>query len=57
MKYNPIDVTLFKTNRKNFTSKLKTNAIAFFNSNDEYLRSGDQTFPFKQNSDFFILQE
>lgn len=55
MKYNPIDATLFKTNRKNFTSKLKTNAIAFFNSNDEYLRSGDQTFPFKQNSDFFYL--
>lgn len=55
MKYNPIDVTLFKTNRKNFISKLKTNAIAFFNSNDEYLRSGDQTFPFKQNSDFFYL--
>ncbi|MFD2161728.1 aminopeptidase P family protein [Paradesertivirga mongoliensis] len=55
MKYNPIEVTLFKTNRKNFTSKLKTNAIAIFNSNDEYLRSGDQTFPFKQNSDFFYL--
>lgn len=55
MKYNPIDESLFKRNRENFISELKTNAIAIFNSNDEYLRSGDQTFPFKQNSDFFYL--
>ena len=55
MKYNSIDNRLFVENRKTFSSKLKTNAIAIFNSNDEYLRSGDQTFPFKQNSDFFYL--
>ncbi|MEJ6981174.1 aminopeptidase P N-terminal domain-containing protein [Pedobacter sp. P351] len=55
MKYNPIDQNLFKTNRDNFISNLKINAIAIFNSNDEYLRSGDQTFPFKQNADFFYL--
>ncbi|MBC8052874.1 MAG: aminopeptidase P family protein [Sphingobacteriaceae bacterium] len=55
MKYNPIDASLFRENREKFVSKLKTNAIAIFNSNDEYLRSGDQTFPFKQNSDFFYL--
>lgn len=55
MKYNPIDSFLFKNNRKKFSTNLKTNAIAIFNSNDEYLRSGDQTFPFRQNSDFFYL--
>jgi len=55
MKYNPIDNSLFKKNRENFSTNLKTNAIAVFNSNDEYLRSGDQTFPFRQNSDFFYL--
>lgn len=55
MKYNPIDNSLFEKNRKNFSTNLKTNAIAIFNSNDEYLRSGDQTFPFRQNSDFFYL--
>lgn len=55
MKYNPIDPFLFKKNRKNFSTQLKTSAIAIFNSNDEYLRSGDQTFPFRQNSDFFYL--
>lgn len=55
MKYNPIDAGLFIKNRKDFSSRLKTNSIALFNSNDEYLRSGDQTFPFKQNADFFYL--
>ncbi|MBC7914358.1 MAG: aminopeptidase P family protein [Pyrinomonadaceae bacterium] len=55
MKYNPIDSALFCTHRKHFASKLKINSIAIFNSNDEYLRSGDQTFPFKQNADFFYL--
>lgn len=55
MRYNHIDASLFKENREKFISNLKTNAIAVFNSNDEYLRSGDQTFPFKQNADFFYL--
>lgn len=55
MKYNSIDSQLFVNNRKRFCSELKTNSIAIFNSNDEYLRSGDQTFPFKQNADFFYL--
>lgn len=55
MKYNSINVQLFSENRKNFCSQLKTSSIAIFNSNDEYLRSGDQTFPFKQNADFFYL--
>jgi Xaa-Pro aminopeptidase len=55
MKYNPIDSILFRGNRENFISKLKANGIALFNSNDQYLRSGDQTFPFRQNSDFFYL--
>ncbi|HEY0055604.1 MAG TPA: aminopeptidase P family protein [Pedobacter sp.] len=55
MKYNPVDSLLFISNRKKFTSQLKFNAIALFNSNDQYLRSGDQTFPFRQNSDFFYL--
>lgn len=55
MKYNSINFQLFVNNRKRFCSELKTNSIAIFNSNDEYLRSGDQTFPFKQNADFFYL--
>jgi len=55
MKYLPIDNNLFISNRKNFVSRLKPLSIAIFNSNEEYLRSGDQNFVFKQNADFFYL--
>jgi len=34
---------------------LPKNALAVIHSNDELLRSGDQFFPFRQNSDIFYL--
>ncbi len=34
---------------------LPGNALAVINSNDELLRTGDQYFPFRQNSDIFYL--
>ena len=55
MKYLPIDNSLFILNRKNFVSRLKAHSIAVFNASDEYTRSGDQNFVFKQNADFFYL--
>ena len=55
MKYTPIDKILFRNNRQNFTNRLKRNSIAIFQSNDEFPRSGDQTYPFKQNPDLFYL--
>jgi len=55
MKYLPVNQQLFLYNRKNFVSRLKSSAIAIFNANDEFPRSGDQTFVFKQNADFFYL--
>jgi Xaa-Pro aminopeptidase len=55
MKYLPVNERLFTINRKNFVSRLKANAIAIFHSNDEFPRSGDQSFIFKQNPDFFYL--
>ncbi len=55
MKYLPIDKKLFVNNRYNFCKTLKVNSVAIFNANDECLRSGDQTFPFKQNADLFYL--
>ncbi|WP_374948757.1 aminopeptidase P family protein [Mucilaginibacter sp.] len=55
MKYLPVNEGLFTINRKNFVSRLKNNAIAIFHSNDEYPRSGDQNYLFKQNPDFFYL--
>jgi Xaa-Pro aminopeptidase len=55
MKYLPVNEVLFTNNRKNFVSRIKFNSIAIFNSNDEFPRSGDQNFTFKQNADFFYL--
>ncbi|RZL55776.1 MAG: aminopeptidase P family protein [Pedobacter sp.] len=55
MKYKQINNLLFIKNRSNFINRLKTNAIAIFQSNDEFPRSGDQNFPFKQNADLFYL--
>ncbi|MFF5381963.1 aminopeptidase P family protein [Pedobacter suwonensis] len=55
MKYPTIDQSLFILNRKNFCNTLKNNSIAIFNSSDEFPRSGDQNFVFKQNPDLFYL--
>ncbi|WPU93661.1 aminopeptidase P family protein [Mucilaginibacter sabulilitoris] len=55
MKYPSIENNLFTNNRKNFVSRTKYNSIAIFHSNDEFPRSGDQAFLFKQNPDFFYL--
>jgi len=55
MKYLPVNELLFINNRKNFVSRIKLSSIAIFNSNDEFPRSGDQSFVFKQNADFFYL--
>ena len=55
MKYPITKQELFIQNRVNFNSKLKMNAISILNSNDEFPRSGDQNYPYKQNSDLFYL--
>jgi len=55
MKYHPISNNLFSLNRKNFVSRLKPSSLAIFNAADEYTRSGDQNYLFKQNADFFYL--
>jgi len=55
MKYKEISSSLFLMNRENFANLLPDNAIAIFQSNDEFPRSGDQNFPFKQNPDLFYL--
>src|SRR6202012_3830003 len=55
MKYTPISKDLFTNNRKSFVSRLKPCALAIFHSNDEFPRSGDQAYIFKQNADFFYL--
>jgi Xaa-Pro aminopeptidase len=55
MRYSKIPSELFKKNRKKLISKLKKNALAIVASNDEMPRNGDQTHPFRQNSDTFYL--
>lgn len=55
MKYSPIKKTFFENNRKKLVKKLKPNSLVVLNSNDEMPRNGDQTFPFRQNSDIFYL--
>jgi len=55
MKYRNIDSALFVENRKRFTAQMKPNSIAIFRSNYEFVRNGDATMDFKQNSDFFWL--
>ncbi|MBP6335139.1 MAG: aminopeptidase P family protein [Bacteroidia bacterium] len=55
MKYDAIDNKMFIENRKSFVQQLAQQSIAFFNSNDEMPRNGDQNFPFRQQSDLFWL--
>ncbi len=55
MRYKKISSELFVKNRKKLIKFLKNNSIAIVNSNDEIPRNGDQTFPYRQNSDFFYL--
>lgn len=46
---------LFCQNRQKLVSRLRRNSFAVFHSNDEMPRTGDQFFPFRQNSDLFYL--
>ncbi|MBE0637879.1 MAG: aminopeptidase P N-terminal domain-containing protein [Bacteroidales bacterium] len=55
MRYEPLDPALFSGNRERFGSLMKPGSVAIFNANDEYPRSGDQFYPFRQHSDFFYL--
>ena len=50
-----IDSQLFVKNRANFASNMRSNSIAFFNSNDIYPVSADSTLPFEQHRDIFYL--
>lgn len=55
MKYQKINNLLFTKNRERFINLLKDNSLAIFQANDEFPRSGDQNFLFKQNPDLFYL--
>ncbi|KHJ37897.1 Xaa-Pro aminopeptidase [Pedobacter glucosidilyticus] len=55
MKYITENADLFVLNRNNLAKQLKKSSLAIFNSNDEYTRSGDQLYKFKQNPDLYYL--
>ena len=51
MKYEKINPQLFIENRKKFIAQMKPNSIAIFRSNYEFVKNGDASLDFKQNSD------
>jgi len=55
MKYHQIDRNLYIKNRAKFTSQMKPNSVAVFNSNDIYPVSADSTLPFAQHRDILYL--
>jgi Xaa-Pro aminopeptidase len=55
MKYHQIDSQLFIKNRAKFTSQMKPNSVAVFNSNDLYTVSADSHLPFAQHRDILYL--
>lgn len=55
MKYHPIDRNLYIKNRTKFSSQMKPNSVAVFNSNDNYPVSADTTLPFAQHRDILYL--
>ena len=50
-----ISAELFIFNRRRLVDLLEDNALVLLVSNDEMPRTGDQNFPFRQNSNFFYL--
>jgi Xaa-Pro aminopeptidase len=55
MRYEPISSSLFAAHRHAFVKQMKKNSMAIFFSNDAMPRSGDQTFPFRQDPDLYAL--
>lgn len=55
MRYPKIEPGLFERNRKKLLDALEGDSVAIVHSNDQMLRSGDQYFPYRQNSDLFYL--
>jgi Xaa-Pro aminopeptidase len=55
MRYQSINNKLFVQNRKNYTRKLKSGALAVFNANDIMPTNADGVMPFRQNNDLFYL--
>jgi Xaa-Pro aminopeptidase len=55
MRYEAIDSSLFKLNRKNFAKQMKPGSVAIFVSNDLMTKSADSSYKWRQNPDLFYL--
>src|SRR5882724_9665658 len=55
MKYDPINVSLFVSNRANLKKMLLRNSIAVVNANDILPTNADGSLLLRQNSDLFYL--
>ena len=55
MRYDAIDSSLFKLNRKNFAKQMKPKSIAIFVSNELMTKSADASYKWRQNPDLFYL--
>jgi Xaa-Pro aminopeptidase len=55
MRYDPIPNRLFADRRSAFMARMKRRSAAIFFSPDRMPRSGDQSFPFHQNTDLMAL--
>ena len=55
MKYQSLSPDFYTSNRQNVVSEMEQNSVAIITSHDEYPRSGDTTFPFKQNAELLYL--
>ncbi len=55
MKTVHIPASLYEKNRSKVSHSLKEYSLAIFHSNDEMNRTGDQYYPYRQDSDLFYL--
>jgi len=55
MRYQPISSEFFKRNRKRLIEKLLPESLVVLAGNEHMPWSGDQDYPFRQNSDFYYL--
>ena len=55
MKYQPLQPMFYSQNRNAIIAELEQKSALILTSHDEYPRSGDTTFPFRQNSEILYL--
>ena len=55
MRYKSLPTEFYTRKRAELLNMIKPKSLVIVNSNDEMPRNGDQTFPYRQNSDFFYL--